>query len=145
VLVADPEGKRCLEAFFGTDLAATPEQILPWVVMRWSVEVTCEEGRAHLGLETQRQWSNQAIARTTPVLLALFSLVSLLARRLSQDGQIPVPMTAWYHQEEPTCSDCLAVVRRHLWRARYVGHSTPQTEFVQCPLDAFEHLLSGLP
>jgi hypothetical protein len=145
VLVADPEGKLRMEAFFCTDLEATPEQILPWVVMRWSVEVTFKEGRAHLGRETQRQWSDQAIARTTPVLLALFSLVSLLALRLSQDGQIPVPMTAWYHKEEPTFSDCLALVRRHLWRARYLVNSTPQAEFVQFPLEAFEHLLSGLP
>jgi DDE superfamily endonuclease len=145
MLVADPEGKLRTEAFFWTDREATPEQILPWVVMRWSVEVTCEEGRAHLGLETQRQWSDQAIARTTPVLLAIFSLVTLLARRLSQDGQMPVPMTAWYHKEEPTFSDCLALVRRHLWRARYLVTSTPQAEFVQFPLEAFEHLLSGLP
>src|ERR1700751_6174853 len=72
VLVADPEGKLRMEAFFCTDRQATPEQILAWVVMRWSVEVTFEEGRAHLGLETQRQWSDQAIARTTPVLLARF-------------------------------------------------------------------------
>ena len=86
VVVADPEGKRRMEAFFCTDLEATPIESLPWVVMRWSVEVTVEEGRAHLGLETQRQWSDKAIARTTPVLLALFSLVTLLAPRLSSDG-----------------------------------------------------------
>ena len=90
VLVCDPEGKLRMEAFFCTDLQATPEQILEWVVMRWSVEVTFEEARAHLGLETQRQWSDQAIARTTPVLLALFSLVTVLALQLSQGGQIPV-------------------------------------------------------
>jgi hypothetical protein len=68
VLVGAPEGKLRMEAFFGTDLRATPVQILEWMVMRWSVEVTVEESRAHLGLETQRQWSAQAIARTTPVL-----------------------------------------------------------------------------
>jgi hypothetical protein len=102
-----------MEAFFCTDLQATPEQILQWVVMRWSVEVTFEEGRAHLGLETQRQWSDQAIARTTPVLLGLFSLVTVLALRLSQGGQIPVPVSAWSHTGEPTFSDCLALVRRH--------------------------------
>src|SRR5206468_12695105 len=92
VLVADPEGQLRMEAFFCTDLQATPVQILEWVVMRWSVEVTFEEGRAQLGLETQRQWSDQAIARTTPVLLSLFSLVTLLALQLSHNGQIPVPV-----------------------------------------------------
>ena len=68
VVVADPEGTLRLAAFFGTDLQATPVQILRGVVRRWAVEITCEEARAHLGGETQRQWSEQAIARTTPVL-----------------------------------------------------------------------------
>ena len=145
VLVADPEGKLRMEAFFCTDLEATPEQILAWVVMRWSVEVTFEESRAHLGLETQRQWSDLAIARTTPVLLALFSLVSVLALQLSQDGQIPVPETAWYHKEDPTFSDCLAVVRRHLWRARYLVNSAPEAEIMQLPREALDLLIQGVP
>jgi DDE superfamily endonuclease len=145
VLVADPEGKLRMEAFFCTDLEATPEQILAWVVMRWSVEVTFEESRAHLGLETQRQWSDLAIARTTPVLLALFSLVSVLALQLSQDGQIPVPETAWYHKEDPTFSDCLALVRRHLWRARYLVNSAPEAEIMQLPREALDLLIQGVP
>ena len=118
VLVADPEGKRRLAAVFCTDLDATSVDILPWVVMRWSLAVTLEEGRAHLGLETQRHWSDQAIARTTPSLLGLFSLVTVLALKRSHAGHIPGPVTAGYHQDEATFSDCLAVVRRHLWRAR---------------------------
>ena len=145
VLVADPEGKLRMEAFFCTDLQATPVEILPWVVMRWSVEVTFEESRAHLGLETQRQWSDQAIARTTPVLLALFSLVTLLALRLSQDGQIPGPVTAWYHKAEPTFADCLALVRRHLWCARYLVNSTPQPEFMQLPREVLDLLIHNVP
>jgi DDE superfamily endonuclease len=145
VLVADPEGKLRMEAFFCTDLQATPVEILPWVVMRWSVEVTFEEGRAHLGLETQRQWSDNAIARTTPVLLALCSLVTVLALQLSHGGQIPVPVTAWYHKGEPTFSDCLALVRRHLWRARYLVNSAHEAEFVQFPREALDLLINGLP
>ena len=145
VLVSDLAGKLRMEAFFCTDLQATPEQILPWVVMRWSVEVTCEEGRVHLGLETQRQWSDQAIARTTPVLLALFSRVTMLARQLSQDGHIPVPVTAWYHKTEPTFADGLALVRRHLWRARYVVNSAPAAEFLQFPREALDLLIHGVP
>ncbi len=145
VLVADPEGKLRMEAFFCTDLQATPEQILAWVVMRWSVEVTFKEARAHLGVETQRQWSEQAIARPTPVLLALFSLVTALTLQLSQGAPLPVPVTAWYRKAEPTFADCLALVRRHLWRAHYLVNSAPQTEFVQFPREAFELLLTGLP
>jgi hypothetical protein len=143
-VVADPEGKLRREAFFCTDLQATPVQILEWVVMRWSVEVTCEEARAQLGLETQRQWADQAIARTTPVLLALFSLVTILALEVSPGGQLPVPVTAWYHKAEPTVTDCLALVRRHLWCTQYVVHSAPEPEFVPFPRQAFELWLTGL-
>jgi DDE superfamily endonuclease len=145
VLVCDPEGKRRMEAFFCTDLQATPEQILQWVVMRWSVEVTFEETRTHLGLETQRQWSDRAIARTTPVLLAVFSLVTAMALQLSEGGQIPMLVTAWYHKAEPTFADCLTLVRQHLWRARYFVNSAAEAEFVQFPREAFELLCAGLP
>jgi hypothetical protein len=144
VLVADPEGKLRMEAFFCTDLEATPVEILQWVVMRWSVEVTFEESRTHLGLETQRQWSDQAIARTTPVLLALFSLVTVLALRLSHEGRIPVPVAAWYHKREPTFSDCLALVRQHLWRARYWVNSAPEAELMQFPREALDLFIHGV-
>jgi hypothetical protein len=134
-----------MEAFCWTDLRATPEQILAWVVRRWSLEVTCEEGRAHLGVETPRQWSDHASARTTPILLALFSLVTVLAWQLSPGGQIPVSVAARSHKAEPTFSDCLTLVRRHLWRAQYVVHSAAEAEIVQFPRETFELLLTGLP
>jgi hypothetical protein len=145
VVVADPEGKLRIEAFFCAELEATPEHILQWVVMRWAVEVTFEESRAHLGWETQRQWSDLAIARTTPVLLALFSLVTVLALQVSQGGDIPVPVTAWYHKAEPTFADCLTLVRGHLWRARYLVNSAPAAEIMQFPREAFELLLHSFP
>ena len=145
VLVCDPEGKRRMEAFFCTDLQATPTQILEWVVMRWSVEVTCEEARAHLGVETPRQWSDRAIARTTPVLLALFSIVTVLALRLSPGKPIPVAVTAWYGNVEPTFADCLALVRRHLWCARYWVNSAAEAECVQFPREAVDLLINGFP
>jgi hypothetical protein len=112
--------------------------------MRWSVEVTAE-ARADLGMETQRQWSDQAIARTTPILLALFSLVTVLALQLGEGRKIPVPVTAWCHKAEPTFADCLALVRGHLWRARYLVNSAPEAEFMQFPRDALELLLHGVP
>jgi hypothetical protein len=118
VVVADPAGNVRLEAFFWTDLQATPAQSLRWVVLRWAVEGTFDEARAHLGVATPRQGSEQAIARTTPVLLALVARVIVLALRLSHGGPIPVPVTAWYHQAEPTFADCLTLVRRLLWRAQ---------------------------
>jgi hypothetical protein len=145
VLVCDPEGKLRMAAFFCTDLQATPAQILAWVVMRWSVAVTFEEVRAHLGVETQRQWADRAIARTTPVLLALFSIVTLVALRLRQGRPIPVQATAWYHKAEPPFADCLALVRRHLWCARYVVNSAEEADCVQFPREAVDLLLNGFP
>jgi hypothetical protein len=145
VLVRDPEGRLADAAFFCTDLQATPTQILEWVVMRWSVEVTFEEARAHLGLETQRQWSEQAIARTTPVLLGLFSLVTLLALRLCPTGHIPVERAAWYQKSTATFADCLTLVRRLLWRTRYLNNSALQADLVQLPREAFECLLEDFP
>ena len=95
VIVCDPAGKLRMEAFLGTDLQATPAQILPGVIMRWSLELPLEEARAPLGLETQRQWSDPAMAGTPPVLLALFSLVTVLALRLSPGGPMAVQAAAW--------------------------------------------------
>jgi hypothetical protein len=73
------------------------------------------EARDHLGVETQRQWSDRAIARTTPCLLAPFSIVALLATRLDRHARLRVPATAWYRKERPTFADTLAAVRRQIW------------------------------
>jgi hypothetical protein len=119
VLIRDPEGKFKPQALLCTDLAAKPEQILIWFVMRWQLEVTFHEVRDHLGVETQRQWSDWAIARTTPALLGLFSLVALLAHTHAHKGKIPVRQDAWYSKPLPTFSDALALVRQELWQHRY--------------------------
>src|SRR4029450_10320145 len=79
VLVRDPSGEREPQAFLSTDLTAKPEQILGWFVSRWRMETTFQEARTHLGVETQRQWSDLAILRTNPALSGLFSLVTVWA------------------------------------------------------------------
>ncbi len=127
VLVRDPDGKFKPTAFLGTDLQATPEQILNWFVMRWGLEVTFQESRAHLGLETQRQWSDFAIARTTPALLGLFSLVALFVARLTHDQPLPVRTAAWYTKPEPTFSDAIAFVRFYLWTHMQFNNSYGKT------------------
>jgi hypothetical protein len=82
---------------------------------RWSLETTFEESRAHLGIETQRQWSDQAIERTTPLLFGLYSLVTLFGSALAPDGAPPLQHARWYHKSAATFSDILVLVRRHLW------------------------------
>ena len=108
--------------------------------MRWSVEVTFQESRAHLGLETQRQWSDLAIARTTPALLGLFSLVTLLASRLTEKKSFPIRSTAWYLKHEPTFADAIALVRKYLWTNMKYVNCHAEMEVVVFP----QSLLHGL-
>jgi hypothetical protein len=117
-------------AFFCTELKVSALQILAWFVGRWNIEITFEEVRAHLGFETQRQWSLQAIGRTPPCLLGLFSVVVLMAKLLHPDA-LPVRSNAWYRKEEATFSDALAAVRAHLWGRL---HSTNSLQHVQTSL-----------
>jgi DDE superfamily endonuclease len=115
VLTRDPLGKCPPKAIFSTDPAQPAEEIIKDFMKRWSLEVTFEEGRAHLGIETQRQWSDRAIERSTPLLFGLYSLVTLFGQALHPDGQIPVAQAAWYRKHTATFRDVLALVRRHLW------------------------------
>lgn len=115
VLIRDPAGKFRPQALLCTDVTVAPLQVVQWFVRRWQMEVTFEEARAQLGIETQRQWNDQAIARTTPALFGLFSLVTLLADRQAAQGTLQPAQTAWYHKTAPTFSDALAAVRRQLW------------------------------
>lgn len=118
VLVRDPSGAYETTCLLCTDQTMAPLQIVEWFVMRWPVEVTYEEARRHLGVETQRQWSDQAIARTTPALLGLFAWITLVAHVFHLSGQpVVVRQSAWYTQSLPTFSDALALVRYQLWFA----------------------------
>jgi hypothetical protein len=144
VLVRDPAGKLSPKAFLCTDQKATPVEILTWFVRRWSVEVTFEEVRRHLGLETQRQWSDKAILRTTPCLLGLFSLVTVMAHQLQAQRRLPVARSAWYVKTRPTFSDALAGVRMVLWRHPGFSMSDQRTETLKIPRPLFERLTSTL-
>ena len=97
VLVKTPDGKNVAETFFSTDVSNSPEQIITWFVLRWNIEVTFEESRSHLGVETQRQWSDKAIQRTTPLLMGLYSLLTLLALKMNETKAILAhETTSWY-------------------------------------------------
>ena len=118
VLIRDPLGEYETTCLLCTDPTVAPLQIVEWFVMRWQVEVTYEEARRHLGVETQRQWSDKAIARTTPALLGLFAWITLVAHVFHLSGQpVVVRQSAWYAKSLPTFSDALALVRYQLWFA----------------------------
>ena len=117
VLIRDPQGIFAPQALLCTDPSADPIQILEWFVLRWQLEVTFQEVRTHLGMETQRQWSDLAITRTTPVLLGLFSWTTLAAHSLQKQHSMTQRTAAWYDKPSPTFVDAIALVRRHLWLA----------------------------
>ena len=126
-------------AYFCSDLSVTPAQILTWFISRWNIEVTFAELRAHLGFETQRQWSRRAINRTTPCLCGIFSVVVLLAKFLHPQD-LPRQASAWYPKAEATFSDALAAVRAHLWnRMNYAGSAT-QPDLCLIPQALFRQL-----
>lgn len=116
VLMVDPSGQLDPLPLMSTDVSLSAEGIIALYIDRWSIEVTFEEVREHLGVETQRQWSEKAIQRTTPVLMGLYSLVCLMANKLSEIKKIDVENTAWYQKEVATFADMLKAVRKELWR-----------------------------
>lgn len=141
VLVRDTRGQLRDEAFFTTDMHATAIDILSQIILRWNVEVTFEELRAHMGIETQRQWSDLAIARTTPVLFGLYSVVVLMALQLVKSNAMVVQTCAWYNKTEATFSDVIALVRRHIWHARNYMNSTRTPDLTNLGEDFLNKLL----
>ena len=144
VLIRDPKKEFKPQALLSTKPEHTPEQMLHWFVRRWTMEVTFEEARAHLGMETQRQWNDRAIARTTPALLSLYSLVTLTAQQLIEKGATCIRSTAWYGKTRPTFSDAIALVRRQLWEHMYFSTSQQETDMLQIPRALLERFTEAL-
>lgn len=144
VIVRDPLGKRPIRAFFSTEQAQVAPTIISDFVLRWPLEVTFEEARAHLGIETQRQWSDLAIERSTPALFGLFALVVLFAHALYSDGRLPFSTAAWYPKKHVSFHDLLALVRRRIWLYSFfqTGAFSPDPPIISQA--QFEFLLSAV-
>jgi len=139
VLVRCPDHTLKPTAFFCSDPTVSAEQILRWFVCRWNIEVTFEELRAHLGFETQRQWSDRAIERTAPCLFGLFSVIVAMAMTL-HPKTLPLRETSWYHKDDATFSDALAAVRGHLWASFNSSASLPDADLCLIPRPMLEAL-----
>jgi len=144
MLRRDPAGQFEPQALLRTDQTVDPVQIITGFVARWPLEVTVHELRAHRGVETQRQWSDLAILRTTPALLGLFSLVTLCAQACLDGRPLPVRRAAWYAKAAPTVSDTLAFVRRQLWPVTVFSTSPPADELVKIPRARLDRLTDTL-
>jgi hypothetical protein len=144
LLVRDPTGELEPQAFLATDLNAHPRDILTWFVSRWQVEVTFEEVRAHLGVETQRQWSDKAILRTTPVLLGLYSIVILWTHDLAESRQLKPRTAAWYPKAVLTFSDAIAAVRREIWAHQISSMSRTHRDTIKIPRHIWHRMQNAL-
>jgi hypothetical protein len=146
VLVRDPQGQYETVCLLCTDQDVLPLPIVEWFVMRWQLEVTFEEARRHLGIETQRQWSDNAIARTTPLLLGLFSWITLVAHTFHSSGQaVVVRQAAWYTKPLPTFSDALALVRQQLWSSLPTFQTSGETpDMIKVSRPFFDSLVETL-
>ncbi len=142
VLIRDPHEEFESQALLCTDLSADPERIISYFVRRWQMESTFQEVRQRLGFETQRHWSQTAIQRVAPALLALFSVVTLFADQKKARMPQAVQRAAWYGKCRPTFSDALALVRKELWaqqEATFYG-SEKETETVKVSREFMERL-----
>ena len=145
VLVVNPENPERPEVFFSTDLDMLPVKIVEYFVLRWNIEVTFEEVRAHLGVETQRQWSDKAIGRTTPVLMGLYSLACVIANRMHQSKAIRPAKTAWYNKKgEVTFSDVIALIRRAIWSEKYFSNSGSTDESIKLTTNEVEFFINQM-
>jgi hypothetical protein len=145
VLIRDPYGEFQTQAVLCTKLDADPERIISYFVRRWQMEATFQEVRQRLGFETQRHWSESAIQRTAPVLLALFSVVTLFAHQhMAEGGAGAVRRTAWYDKRYPTFSDALALVRKELWTHSTFRGSPQEDEMVKVPREFMERLTDAV-
>lgn len=144
ILIRDPQQQFRSQALLSTDLEIDPGQAIQWFVLRWQLETTFAEVRSKIGVETQRQWSDLAIARTTPCLLALFSMVTLLAADLHRLGKLQIRQSAWYRKEQLTFSDTIAAVRKQLWASSLFAWSPSLQDHTESPGMLFQHLTEAL-
>ncbi|OGO80220.1 MAG: hypothetical protein A3K41_06750 [Chloroflexi bacterium RIFOXYD12_FULL_57_15] len=142
VLVRSPEDSFEPAAFFCSNTRASAKQIIVWFCLRWNIEITFEEMRACLGFETQRQWSDRAIERTTPCLFGIFSLVVIMAKLLYPEN-LPVRQTSWYKKDGATFSDALAAVRSHLWSGSNYNRSPQNPDLLLIPQATLSSLLES--
>ena len=133
ILIKTPDSEKVAEALFSTCREHSAIQIIEWFVLRWNLEVTFEETRAHIGIETQRQWSDLAIARSTPLLMALYSLITLIGIKLHDSKLLAqTEITSWYNKNAALCfSDILIAVRNILWREKHFSKSANKADFHQ--------------
>lgn len=144
VSVYDPASKR-QDFFYCTDVTLPPARVVELFTARWSIEVTFEEAKAHLGFEDTRQRLGASVLRTAPCLLGLFSVVTLTFLRLWQDGYHAKPrQMPCYAKAEVTFSDALFAVRALIWERVLMQRALGASFVTTIPPEARTILLTYL-
>ena len=130
---------------FSTNINQSLNEIIESFVERWSIEVTFEEVRRHLGMETQRQWSDKSVDRMTPCILASYSIINLIAVESlrSKDEKIPIQTSSWYKKSHVTFSDVLAYVRMEIFKKNYFLQFDKNTELWRNELEEIIHQMAA--
>ena len=114
---------KCNDYFYSSDPTLPPRRIIELYALRWNIEVTFQETRQRLGLETTRHWCRQSVLRVTPLILGLFSAVTLMWQRLPARLHVGRDScTPCYHKQAPTFADALHAVRHELWERGLLRH-----------------------
>jgi hypothetical protein len=144
VFVHDLDGTHEDRCFYSTDPALSPERVVTLYTGRWSIEVTFQEVRRHLGFATPRSWSRRSVLRAAPCLLGLFSLVCLIYHRHTGGKGTRPRKTPWYAKAEVTFADAVESVRRVLWWQTVLKQSVPREPVPKLPTRLRETLLDQL-
>lgn len=114
VYVRYPEDKRRDEVLYTTDSNLKPHEIVEMYVTRWSLEITFEETRRHLGLETLRNRTLTAVQRSVPMLLALYSFIMVWFAVNKKEMTTRIGAAPWYKKKALTFSDILDAAREDI-------------------------------
>jgi len=112
VAVEALRGGRGQEVFYSTRHEASAEEVIGWYAMRWSIEVSFHDSKQHLGFEELQGWTRNAVERTAPVAMLLYSLIVLwfAGEGHRQWRRLDRP---WYPQKtEASFADMLCTLRR---------------------------------
>jgi hypothetical protein len=143
-LMREPQPDVDPQAWRSTPLEQPPAPRLPWCVRRWTRAVPCADARAPLGREPPRPWHARAMARTTPALLRLEAIITRTAPLLIAQGATCVRSTAGYRHTRPTCSDAMALGRRHVWAHRHGARSQQEADMRQLPRDLCDRCIDAV-
>jgi len=143
VFVHDLSGHHRDEYFYSTKPSISASAVIEAFVGRWDIEVTFEEMREHLGLETTRGRVRNTVLRVEPCLFLLHTLIAFWYSQLPkrQSGKVHI---RWQGKTTIAFSDAIATVRRCLWDAHLFQHPRIRTHVEKLPPSARNAILDAL-